>query len=133
MKSIPERPAFCALLIDTDVNFRQAIADLLCMCFPLIRVEEASDGAEAVSKVDYLRPNIILTDVELPGKSGFELAKEVKQVYGNMVVVFLAANIPSQYAFGDSADCWISKADDSCIEQILSRIEEAMALSSRSL
>lgn len=133
MNSIPERPVFCALLIDTDFKFRQAVADLLCMCFPLIRVEEASDGAEAVSKVDYLRPNIIFTDVELPGKSGFEVAKEVKQVYGNIVIVFLAAKTPPEYAFGNCADCCISKEDDSCIEQILSRIEEAMALSSRSL
>jgi len=133
MNSIPERPAFCALLIDPDVNFRQAIADLLCMYFPLIRVEEASDGAEAVSKVDYLRPNIIFTDVELPGKSGFELGKEVKQVYGNMVIVFLAAKTPPEYAFGNGADCCISKEDDSCIEQILARVEEAMALSLRSI
>jgi DNA-binding NarL/FixJ family response regulator len=133
MNSIPERPTFCALLIDTDVNFRQAVADLLCMCFPLIRVEEASDGAEAVSKVDYLRPNIIFTDVELPEKSGFELAKEVKRVYGNIVIVFLAAKTSPEYAFGNGADCCISKEDDSCIEKILSRIEEAMALSSRSL
>jgi DNA-binding NarL/FixJ family response regulator len=133
MNSIAERPAFCALLIDTDVDFRQAVADLLCMCFPLIRVEEASDGAEAVSKVDYLRPNIIFTDVELPEKSGFELAKEVKEVHGNMVIVFLAAKTPPEYTFGNGPDCCISKEDDSCIEQILSRIEEAMTLSSRSL
>jgi DNA-binding NarL/FixJ family response regulator len=134
--SSQERSAFCALLIDADASFRQAIADILYMYFPLINVEEASDGVEAVSKVDYLRPNIVFTDVELPGQSGSELTKEIRQVYGNVVIVFLTAKTPPKYSertVWNSADSYISKEDGSCIEQVLSRIEEAMALSSRSI
>jgi CheY-like chemotaxis protein len=130
MKSGQDKPMFCALLVDSDASYRQALSDVLRVYFPSIGVDEAGDGAEAVNKVDYLRPNIIFMDMELPGKNGLELLKNIKQVYRDIEIVILAtSNLPDchQQAILYGADSYISKQDDSYMEEILRRIEDAMA------
>jgi len=131
LTSAHDRPTFNALLVDDNVCFRQVLSDILCAYFPLIGVEEASDGAEALGKVDYLRPNIIFLDIQLPGINGLELTKEIKQAYSNIVIIVLSTNDLPEYrqqAFRNGADCYISKADDSCMQKILTPVEEAMAV-----
>jgi chemotaxis family two-component system response regulator PixH len=38
----------------------------------------ANSGEEAQEKIDVTPPNLIVTDIILPGKSGFELCREIK-------------------------------------------------------
>ena len=121
---------FCVLLVEPDASFRQALSDVLRVYFPSIGVDEADDGAEAVNKVDYLRPNIIFINMELHGKNGLELVENIKRIYRDIEIVILAtSNHPDcrQQAILDGADSYISKQDDSCMEEILRRIEDAMA------
>lgn len=66
---------FYALVVDADVGFRQALSDILCAYLPLIDVEDVGDWAEALNKVECTRPNIVFMDIQLPGKSGFELTE----------------------------------------------------------
>jgi DNA-binding NarL/FixJ family response regulator len=130
MNSSGDISMFYVLLVDTNVNYREALADILCAYFPLIDVVEASDCAEALRKVEYIRPNIIFMDIQLPDKNGLELIKEIKQNYVDIVIVILSNNKLSEYhqlAFRNGADCYIPKRQDSCMEEILTRIERAMA------
>jgi CheY-like chemotaxis protein len=59
------------LLVDDDPDFRDVIADLLrdegC------RVVEASDGAAALQVLDKLVPDLIITDLMMPGMDGWQL------------------------------------------------------------
>jgi two-component system response regulator YesN len=129
MKSAEDKSMFYALLVDDVVSSRRALAEILCAYFPSVAVEEAGNGTEALRKVDYLRPNIIFMDIQMPGKNGLELTKEIKRVYGNIKIVVVSANNLPEYrqqAFQNGADCYISKADDACIEKILTQVEEAM-------
>jgi CheY-like chemotaxis protein len=130
MNSAKDKSAFCALLVDADAAFREAVSDMLYVYFPSIVVEEAGDGAEALSKVEYLRPNIIFMEMQLPGESGLALTKEIKQVYANILIVILAANNAAEHrqqAFWGGAESCISKKDQLCMQEILTRIEEAIA------
>ena len=121
---------FYALLVEDNVSFRHALSDILLSYFPLIGVEEAGDGAEALTKVECLRPNIIFMDIQLPGESGLDITKEIKLVYEDIVIVILTSyGLPEyrQQAFRNGADCFLSKGDDSCMEDILARVEGTMA------
>ena len=60
---------FYALLVEDNVSFRYALSDILLSYFPLIGVEEAGNGAEALTIVECLRPNIIFMDIQLPGEN----------------------------------------------------------------
>ena len=121
---------FYALLVEDNVSFRHALSDILFSYFPSIGIEEAGDRTEALSKVEYLRPDIIFMDIQLPGGNGLEITKDIRLVYDDIVIVILSSNGQSEYrqqAFLNGADCFLSKGDDSCMENILARVEEAVA------
>ena len=58
---------FNTLLVEGNVRYRQTLSDVLHLKFPLISVDEAGDGKEALIKVEYLRPDLIFMDTQLPG------------------------------------------------------------------
>lgn len=55
-----------------------ALAALLGLEDDIEIVAEAGDGAEALARVKETRPDILLTDIEMPGLTGIELAGAVK-------------------------------------------------------
>ena len=117
------------LLVEDNVGFRQALSDVLLSYFPSISVDEASDGEEALSKVEYRRPNLIFMDIQLPGENGLGITRKIKQVYDDIVIIILTTNDLPEYrqqAFRNGADYFLSKGDDSCMENILARVEGAM-------
>ena len=67
MNGVEKTSMFNTLLVEDNVCYRQALSDVLLSYFPLINVEEAADGEEALSKVEYRRPHLILMDIQLPG------------------------------------------------------------------
>jgi DNA-binding NarL/FixJ family response regulator len=122
---------FNTLLVEDNVEFRQELADILLAHFPMIGVEEAGDAADALSKVEYQRPDLIFMDIKLPGENGLETTRQIKQVYAYIVIVILTSyDIPEyrQQAFKNGADCFISKGQVSFLADILARVEGTMAL-----
>ena len=75
---------------------------------------EAHDGDEAIQMINVAQPNIIMCDIEMPKKNGFEVLhyfkneREETEPYG--FFVFLSA-APEQRkkAFVDGADAFVSK------------------------
>jgi two-component system response regulator MprA len=121
---------FNTLLVEDNVDFRQALSDVLFSYFPMIGVDEARDGEEALSKVEYQRPNLIFMDVQLPGESGLEITKKIKLVYDDIVIVILTIHDLPEYrqeAFRNGADCFLSKGDNFFMEDMLARVEGVMA------
>jgi CheY-like chemotaxis protein len=100
------------------------------MHFPLIGVDEAGDGSEALIRVEYQRPDLIFMDIQLPGTNGLEVTREIKRLYDDIVVVILtSSDLPEyrQQAFHNGADYFLSKGDDACLENILARVDVALA------
>ena len=125
---------FNTLLVEDNVSYRRILSDALLLHFPLIGVDEAGNGREALSKVEYQRPDLIFMDIQLPGENGLEVTKEIKRVYNDIVVVILTSNDLPEYrqqAFRNGADYFLSKGDDTCMDDILARIEGEMAKGSR--
>ncbi len=56
-------------------------------------VTTASDGHDALSKVEYLTPDLILSDTRLPRLDGYELVRRVKEKpeYASIPIVFLTS------------------------------------------
>ncbi len=121
---------FNTLLVEDNVSYRQTLADVLLLHFPSIGVDEAGDGNEALSKVEYLRPDLIFMDIQLPGGNGLDVTREIKRIYGDIVIVILSGSDLPEYrkqAFSSGADYFLSKADDCCLENILARVDVTLA------
>ena len=81
-----------ALLVDRDADTRQMYAEYLKL--GSWRVDEASDGREALAKAISLRPDIIVTETRLPGIDGIALCELLRRdVATNTVpVVFVTGD-----------------------------------------
>ncbi|MFH1956762.1 MAG: response regulator [Patescibacteria group bacterium] len=65
------------LVIDDDVFFRKIYRDQLTKAgFDFL---EATNGVEGIHKIQNEHPDLILLDLMLPMKNGFEVLKEVKK------------------------------------------------------
>lgn len=60
---------------DNEMNVTIAQVVLLAESF---EVETAADGLEAVQKVASFKPDLILMDIQMPGKDGLEVTRELK-------------------------------------------------------
>jgi DNA-binding NarL/FixJ family response regulator len=121
---------FNTLLVEDNVSFRRALVDILRTHVPLIGVNEAGYGEEALRKIEQLRPGLIFMDIQLPKENGLEVTREIKLVYHDIVIVVLTSCELSEYrqqAFRNGAYCFLSKQDGSCIEDIPVRVEGTLA------
>jgi len=55
-------------------------------------VHTAGDGEEGLKKIDEVRPDLLLLDLRLPGKGGFQIAKEIKSKdeYKDIPIIILS-------------------------------------------
>jgi two-component system, LytTR family, response regulator len=67
------------LIIDDERLARNELRKLLSE-FPDIEViDEATNVDEGVEKIDLLNPDLIFLDIQMPGKTGFDLLQEVER------------------------------------------------------
>jgi DNA-binding NtrC family response regulator len=77
------------LVVDDEVNARTALAELLRE--EGYAVETAADGFKALPKLEELEPDLVLTDLKMPGLDGLELMQKVRERDPECVVVLMTA------------------------------------------
>ena len=86
------------LITDDHANVRRGLRELLVDAFPGTQFSEASNGDEALAQLFGSRPDVLLLDINMPGRSGFEVLKDVKQIYPQLPVIMVSVQTESQYA-----------------------------------
>ncbi|MGD9304005.1 MAG: response regulator [Desulfobacterales bacterium] len=83
------------LIIDPNILFQKSLKKLLVKNFPHVDVDVASDGREALNKIQGSGPQLIFLEVHLRGKSGFELADAIKFKHPEAIIALLTSyNFP---------------------------------------
>jgi DNA-binding NtrC family response regulator len=77
------------LIVDDEANARTALAELLRD--EGYRVETAADGFKALGKMEDLSPDLLLTDLKMPGMGGIELLEKVRAQDEELVVIVMTA------------------------------------------
>ena len=77
------------LVVEDNAIFRQVFKERLQNQFPSMAIEEASEGNEALQKVDTFHPELIFMDIRLPGQNGFYITKKIMESHPEMVVIIL--------------------------------------------
>ncbi len=67
-----------ALIIDDSRLARNELKRLLKDYDHILIAGEASNAEEAKAKIDELKPDVIFLDIQMPGKTGFELLEELE-------------------------------------------------------
>src|SRR4051812_4445896 len=77
------------LVVDDEANARTALAELLRD--EGYAVETAGDGFKALGKVAEFDPDVVLTDLKMPGMDGLELLRKLRAEDEDRVVVVMTA------------------------------------------
>lgn len=78
------------LLVDDERIIREGILQLVDWDSLEIEVEEAANGVEAYEKIKNTTPDIVITDIKMPGMDGLELIGKVKAEFPDIIFVILS-------------------------------------------
>lgn len=68
-----------AIIIDDERLARTELKKLL-QDFPEVEViDEAANADEAINKIDTLQPDLVFLDIQMPGKTGFDMLAELER------------------------------------------------------
>lgn len=109
------------LLVEDDTHIRMGVADALLS--EGYEVSETSDGSEVPSMVRARNPDLIVLDIMLPRRNGFEICRELRTAGNTTPLLMLSAKgqeIDRVVGLELGADDYVSKPFS--IRELLARI-----------
>jgi len=100
------------LLVDDHAILREGLRALLELEPDLKVVGEAGSCEEALQKIVESRPDVVLTDIGMPGRSGLSLVPDIRNLGTGIRVVLLTAHASEEYiraALDARADGYVLK------------------------
>jgi two-component system LytT family response regulator len=88
-------------------------------------IDEATNGEEAVEKINRLRPELVFLDIQMPGKTGFEVLENLEEGINPDVIFTTAFDEFALKAFEfDAIDYLLKPIEPARLEQALKKLEE---------
>ncbi|MGE5618950.1 MAG: response regulator [Sphingomonadaceae bacterium] len=112
------------LVVDDDVELQGMVQTLLNGAG--YRVATATDGGQALEKVEQEMPNLILLDMKMPGMDGWKFAREFRARHNRSVpiVVVTAAEDARKRAEEVGAEGHLGKPFE--IDELLHLVEQSL-------
>jgi DNA-binding NarL/FixJ family response regulator len=80
------------LIADDHERFRRGLRMVLEAEDSIEVVAEAADGAEAVSKVEELAPDVVLMDVRMPNQNGIDATRTIREIFPSTRIIMLTVS-----------------------------------------
>jgi DNA-binding NarL/FixJ family response regulator len=84
-------------IVDDSVNLRKRLYELLSDIDNVQVVGQAGNADEAINDIRVLKPDTVLLDIRLPGKSGIQLLGEIKALQPELTVIIMTNYYYPQY------------------------------------
>lgn len=81
-----------ALVVEDDADIRDLIRDMLNS--QGISVLTANDGVEGLEIYNQHRPTLVMADVRMPNKDGFQMAEAIKEINHNTPIILFSGQYP---------------------------------------
>lgn len=115
------------VLADDHGVVRQSLKKLLTQESDLHLVGETGDGLEVLKLVEKLEPDVLVTDLMMPGLNGLEVIRRVRQASPETRIIAVSVNSDDPYvegAFTCGADAYVLKA--SCGKHLIPAVRAAL-------
>ena len=115
------------LLADDSVTIQRVIE--LTFADEDIKVVAVSDGDQAIARIEADPPDIVLADIGMPGRTGYEVAQHIKQsprLAHIPVVLLTGAFEPVDQAKAEEAGCDGVLAKPFEPQQVIARVKELL-------
>jgi len=86
------------LITDDHASVRRGLREIVDDAFSGTRFSEAASGDEVLTELIKSRHDVLLLDINMPGRSGMEVLKDVKNIYPRLPVIMVSVQPESQYA-----------------------------------
>jgi DNA-binding response OmpR family regulator len=106
----PEAPTQKVLIAEDDKNLRRVF--MKALRHRNIQVELASDGYEALKKMETFIPDVLVLDMNMPGLSGFDTIQRVKRIEnlsGVKIAVVTGYRLDENHVVSQLADVVLQK------------------------
>lgn len=124
-----EKTGLRVLIVDDEPLARQRIADMLRAASDTMIVGEIDNGTAAVEAVRVLKPDLVFLDMQMPGKTGLEVVREIGVDDMPLTIFVTAYDKHALEAFEvAAADYLVKPFDDDRFEQALQRARRIIEL-----
>jgi len=116
------------LIADDHELLRRGLKGILTEAFPKVVTGEAADAPQTMAAMEKGPWDIVLVDINMPGRNGLEILQDLKRLYPRVPVVVLSAFPEKDYAiraFKLGASGYVSK--QSASSDLLAAIRKALA------
>jgi len=118
-----------AVLVDDEQLARDELGYLLGQVGGVEIVGQAGNGVEALTTIDRLQPDVVFLDIQMPGLSGFEVARRMVQGRAPAHIIFVTAF--DQHAIEafevNAVDYLLKPVDQARLEVSVGRARRRMA------
>ncbi|HEY58109.1 MAG TPA: response regulator transcription factor [Anaerolineae bacterium] len=90
------KPKIRLLIVDDHEVVRLGLRMLLEAEEDMVVVGEAADGEEALRLASQLRPDVVVMDIRLPGRSGLEACQAIRQRHPKTRVIMLTSYLSEE-------------------------------------
>ena len=86
------------LIADDHAVVRRGLRDILADAIPTADFCEAGNGDEVLSQLGKSQIAMLVLDINMPGRSGIDVLRDVKHTYPRLPVIILSCHPEDQYA-----------------------------------
>lgn len=100
------------LLVDDHTILRDGLKSLLDLEEDIVVIGECTSGQDAFEKIETLKPDVILMDINMPHKNGIEVTSAVKKCFPHLKVIMLTMYSHEEYflaSIREGADGYLLK------------------------
>jgi two-component system LytT family response regulator/two-component system response regulator LytT len=123
----PQEP-IRAVVVDDEQLAREELCFLLGQIGAIEVVAQASNGLEALRMIEEEAPDLVMLDVQMPGLTGFEVARRLLRGGGDAQIVFVTAY--DQYAIEafevNAVDYLLKPVEPSRLETTVDRVRRRL-------
>ena len=80
------------LIVDDQLQVRAVLARVIAQLWPDAAIVETANGAEALSTATEHRPDVIITDYQMPVMDGLELGRTLRAQGATMPILLLSSD-----------------------------------------
>lgn len=85
------------MLVDDHPLFREGVRARLSMCDEIMLVGEAENGRQLLEKLDDLRPDVVLMDINMPEMNGMDVLEVVAEKKSHTKFIILSMHDDKEY------------------------------------
>lgn len=85
------------LIVDDHAVVRLGLNTLLSDEEEITIVGEAANADQAMAQIELHKPDVVILDIQIPGKNGIEVCKDIVNQSGNIKVVMLTSHTSDEF------------------------------------